>query len=261
MIDSKRRVSEIAVRLVETGFVVFRAHKCANHTNAAQRLAHDLVDAVRSLLHGPEERHRSSRQQADDDDHERHDDDQQTGEGHVLAERHDDAADAHDRGDDHDVEGHDQDHLNLLDVVRVAGDERRRAEDVGLFLGEAHHPAEDRAAYVPAKCHGRLCSEIHGDDGADTEEERDQQHEAAGAHDVAGVALDHAVVDDVRVQVRQVQVGYCLDRHEDKDHSQLATVGPEIPGEESDHRCVSCLFIGARSSTGVWSGPWSCPSA
>ena len=52
----------------------------------------------------------------------------------------------HDRGHDHDVEGHDQDHLDLLDVVRVASDQSRRAEDVGLLLGEAHHLAEDGAA-------------------------------------------------------------------------------------------------------------------
>ena len=43
--------------------------------------------------------------------------------------------------------------LDLLDVVRVAGDERRRAEAVDLDLGEALDRGEDRAAHVAAEAH------------------------------------------------------------------------------------------------------------
>jgi hypothetical protein len=202
-----------------------------------------IANKVGPFLHGPEERHRPSRDYAHHECHQGHDDDEKTGERHVLAERHDDAADEHDRGDDHDVEGHDQDHLNLLDVVRVARDQRRSAEDVGLLLGKAHHLAEDRAPHVTAERHGRPRAEEDGNDCAQADQKRDQQHETAGADDVAGVALDHAVVDDVGVQVGQVQVGECLHRHQNDHHGQRPAVGSEVSGEQSDHRRESSVFI------------------
>jgi hypothetical protein len=122
-IDPQRGVGEVAVGDVVARLVVIGAHERADDADAAQRLAHDLLDAVGPLLHGLEERHRSRGDHAHDDGHEGHDDDEQARERNVLADRHDDAADQHDRGHEHDIEDHDQDHLNLLDVVRVARDQ------------------------------------------------------------------------------------------------------------------------------------------
>jgi len=60
-----------------------------------------------------------------------------------------DAANEHDRRDDHDVEGHDQNHLNLLDVVGVARDQRRSPEDRWFSLWEKLITLrEDRAAHM-----------------------------------------------------------------------------------------------------------------
>ena len=56
------------------------------------------------------------------------------GERHVEAQRHDDAADGHHRGHEHDVEHHQDHHLHLLHVVGGARDQRRRAEPVDLGL-------------------------------------------------------------------------------------------------------------------------------
>ena len=54
------------------------------------------------------------------------------------------------------VRRHQDDHLDLLDVVRVAGDERRRPEVVDLDLGERLDLAEDRAAHVAPERHRDL---------------------------------------------------------------------------------------------------------
>ena len=70
----------------------------------------------------------------------RHADRHQPGQPGVLAQRHDHAADAHDRrGDEHRAR-HQHEHLDLLHVVGVAGDQRRRAEPVDLAGGERRRP-------------------------------------------------------------------------------------------------------------------------
>jgi hypothetical protein len=74
--------------------------------------------------------------------------------------------------------------------------------------------------------------------------ERDQQHEAAGADDVVRVALDHAVVDDVRVEAGQVQVGDGLDRHQDQHDAERQPVGPQVLGRS--------LVIGVGLRDGHW---------
>ncbi len=124
---------------------------------------------------------------------------------HVLAQRQDDAADTHDRRGHHQREGQQHQHLDLLDVVGGPGDQRRRAEVPDLLGREVLHPAEDARAHVAAERHRRPGSKVDGGDRAGDLHQRDRQHHPADAHDVAGVALDHAIVDDVRVQRGQVQ--------------------------------------------------------
>lgn len=73
---------------------------------------------------------------------------------HVLLQGHDDAADREHRGGDEHRRAHHREHLDLLDVVRVARDERARTEARDLALGEAAHAGEDIGADVTAKRHG-----------------------------------------------------------------------------------------------------------
>ena len=143
-VDPERGRGQVAVRDVEALLLVLRADERADDADAAERLAGDLVDAVDLDLHRLEERQRPGHERADDEGHDRQDHDQDARQRDVLAERHDDPADRQDRGDDHHVQAQQDDHLDLLDVVRVAGDERRRPEPVELGLGEALDLAEDR---------------------------------------------------------------------------------------------------------------------
>jgi hypothetical protein len=80
-------------------------HERADDPDAADLLAQDPVDQVDLFLHRPEQRAhlRDDRRHAHQQD--RHDDEQERGQCHVLAKRHDDPAEAHDRRGDHDREG------------------------------------------------------------------------------------------------------------------------------------------------------------
>ena len=70
----------------------------------------------------------------------------------VLVLQHlDDAADAHDGRIEHDAQQHDHQHLDLLDIVGAAGDERGGGEAVHLRVGEGDHLAEHPAPQVPAE--------------------------------------------------------------------------------------------------------------
>ena len=213
-----------------------RAHEGADDAHAGQGLAHDLVDAVQLGLHRPEERDGAAHDEEDDDEHEGQDHDQEAGQGHVLAEGHDHAADARDRRQDHDREGHEDDHLDLLDVVRVAGDQRSRPEVVDLHLGVAGDALEDRRAHVAPEGHGDPCAEVHGHDGADAQQQAHEEHEEAGPDDVVRVALGDAVVDDVGVEAGQVQVGDGLHEQQHQDDADLAHVRAQVLAQERDHR-------------------------
>ena len=74
--------------------------------------------------------------------------------------------------------------LDLLDVVRVAGDQRRRPELVDLDLGEGLDLREDRAADVAPEPIGDPRAEVDGGDRGDPEHGGDQEHQAADAQDV-----------------------------------------------------------------------------
>ena len=79
------------------------------------------------------------------------------------------------------------------------------------------HPAKT-AAHVPAHGHRGPGAEVDRADRADDLDQRHREHDAAGPHDVAGVAGDHAVVDDVGVQRGQVQRGQRLHELQQHDH-------------------------------------------
>src|SRR5699024_2459917 len=131
----------------------------------------------------------------DHDEQDGHGDPHEPGQADVLAQGHDDAADAHDRGRDHEVQGHEHGHLNLLDVIGVARDQGRGAE-----LSDFEHRQDvdlpvDGAAEVPSDAHaGAGAEEDRGDRGDDLDE-ADQQHRHTGRPDEVGIAFGHAFVD------------------------------------------------------------------
>ena len=95
-------------------------------------------------------------------------------------------------------------HLHLLHVVGVAGDQRRRPELADLALREGDDAVEQVAAQITAHAHREPRAEVHGDDGAHDLHQADPEHRRAGRPDVRDVAGDHAVVDDVGVSVGSI---------------------------------------------------------
>ena len=81
-------------------------------------------------------------------------------------------------------------------VLRVISD---GAPKCWTSLVETSHPVEEGRTDVAPDAHRRTRAEPHGDHRAHDLDQRDGEHERAGAHDVARVAGDDAVVDDVVV--------------------------------------------------------------
>ena len=230
--DGRRRQFEVGD--VEAGLLVLRANERPDDADARERLPRDLVDAVDADLEGAEERDRAREHHPDDQRHDRQDHDEDAGERDVLAEGHDHPADGHDRRQDHHVEAHQDDDLDLLDIVRVPGDERWRAEPVELGLGERLDRAEDAAAHVPAEGHADPGAEVDGDDRRDPEDGAHQEHHAAHLQDVVGVALGDAVVDDVGVELGQIEVRDRLDEQQEQDQRDRPRVRAQVATEQSD---------------------------
>src|SRR5487761_251591 len=145
--------------------------------------------------------------------------------------------------------------LDLLDVVGVARDERRGAELVQLPRGECLHLPKDGAAQVPADTHRCRRSPVHGDHGDDPHADGDPQHHSAGPPYVRHVAFRHPVVDDVRVQIWQVQVGHRLDRHEHDHERDFAKIGSEIGAQESDQHLAFLIGFLVRAINSARSMP------
>jgi len=229
------RVEQVDVRVVEALFLASGPDEGPDHADAGEGFAHDLVDSIELDLHRPEQRDRAAHDDRDERGHERQHDDEKAGQRHVLADRQDDPADDQDRRRDHEGQGHEDDRLNLLNVVRVPGDERRGPELVDLDLAEALDPSEDRAADVAAEAHRDLGAEEHADDRGDADDEGDEEHEHAGRADVARVALRDAVVDDVALEGREVEVADRLDEEQRQDDGDCPPVWAEVGAEERDH--------------------------
>src|SRR5690606_17732758 len=222
--DAQAGVEELGVGPREALPLAVLPVEGPDHPHAGDLLPHHPVDPVDALLDEPEERPHAQRDEPHDAEEQRDDEEEQRGEADVLPQRHDDAADHHDRGHDDDREGHQGDHLDLLDVVRRAGDERGGAEPAGLRHGEALDAAEDGVAQVASHAHRGPGAEVAGADRAGHLDAADEQHDAAAAQDVADVPDDDAVVDDVGVQAGQGQSGDRLDELQDDDDEDVAAV-------------------------------------
>lgn len=223
----------------EAFLLVAVLHEGADHPDAGDLLAQHPVDRVDLRLHAAELRSQPAHQQDDHGAEQRHHDQQQRGQRDVLVEGHQHAAEAHDRRGDHQVEAHQDQHLDLLHVVGGAGDQGGRAELPQLAGREALHPVEDRGADVAADRHRGPRAVVHRADRAGRLDQGDGDHHRTDLQDVAGVALHHAVVDDVGVQGRQVERcdgGDQLEQHQQGDRSGVGLqMGPEQSDQHWQH--------------------------
>ena len=98
---------------------------------------------------------------------------------------------------------------------------------IHLLRREALHALEDAGAPIASHAHGDARGEVHGYHLQHGDQQRDDEHRGAGAPDVADVALDDAVVDDVGGQVGQVEVGHRHAEQQREHQRHVAPVGPQ----------------------------------
>src|SRR5665811_1964902 len=116
-------VHQVGAGTIEPLLFVSVLDEGPDDTDTADLLPQDPVYQVDLLLHRPEQRphpgddQHHAHQEGRDDHH------QQRGQIDVLAQSHDDAAEAHDRRRNHHREGQQHHHLHLLDVVGGSGDQ------------------------------------------------------------------------------------------------------------------------------------------
>ncbi len=126
------RVHDLLIRILEALALNVFAHERAHDANTGELLAQDSVDVVEPFLIAAEQR----RHAPHDEDHEREQnrgrDRDDPAEPNILSQRHNHATDREHRRGHHHRAGHEDEHLHLLDVVRVAGDERARAKAAQL---------------------------------------------------------------------------------------------------------------------------------
>ncbi len=195
-------IGQFSVGHPEPALLVVVPDKRTDHSQPADLLAQDPVDGVEAFLHRPAQGPHPAHDQHDDRAEHRHDHDQQGGQSGILAQCQHNSAQAHDRRGDHQREAHQCQHLDLLDVVRGPGDQRGCAEPADLADGERLHLVEQCRPEITPERHRRLGAEIHGGAGTDDLHSGNPEHDPAGMHNIADVASDHPVVDDVGVQGR-----------------------------------------------------------
>ena len=152
-------VGQVVVGLPEPLSLVGLADERADDPDPGDLLPQDPVDLVDARLHLAEVGHHPADDEADADEQRRDDDGEDPAQAEVLAQRHDDAADHHDRrGHDHGA-GHQHQHLHLGHVVGAARDQRRCAELLHLAGGEGADALEEVPAQVAAEAHRGACGE------------------------------------------------------------------------------------------------------
>ena len=84
------------------------------------------------------------------------------------------------------------------------------------------HRLEDGGAQVAPEAHGHLGAPVDRGHRSGAHDQGHDQHQRPDREDVLGVAGGDALVDDVRVQVRQVQRGDGLDEQHHEHDDDLA---------------------------------------
>jgi hypothetical protein len=101
-------------------------------------------------------------------------------------------------------------HLHLVHIIGVAGNQRWRAEFIEVSLGEAFYFVEYGSSHISPKTHRYFRAQIRGGYGAGREEQRYNQHKATSLYDVSDIAFSHSVVDDISIQAGQIQIRHGL---------------------------------------------------
>ena len=154
--DRQGRRRQVLVGPVKDLPALALAHEGADDAHALDLLAHDEVDAVDARLHRLKVWQQPTHPQPDHHEQQRDEDQQQGGQRGVHAQGHDSAAHEHDRCHEHHGGDHEDDHLDLLDVIGGAGHQRGSAEARDLLGVEALDVVEDVSAHRPAQSHGGL---------------------------------------------------------------------------------------------------------
>ena len=111
-----------------------------------------------------------------------------------------------------------REHLHLGDVVGGARDQRRGADDVELVKGKPFHAGEHLPAQVTSETHAHPGREKRRNHGARHPAQRHGEHQPAHPKDIGDVAFHDPLVDDVRHQRGQVQLGDRACHHQDHRH-------------------------------------------
>ena len=176
------------------------AHEGPDHPNAGNLLAQDPVDRVDGGLHGREVRQHAGGDQPNREPKQRDGDGDQPRQARVFTQRHDDAADHHDRSRQHHRERHVDDRLHLGDVICVAGDQCWRTEAGQFARGERPDATEEIGPKVPAEQSGTARRDVGRRDRRRDLDEGHREHHRAGADDEPGVAGNDTLVDDLPVE-------------------------------------------------------------
>ena len=141
-----------------------------------------------------------------------------------MAQRHQDSTDAVNGCLNHDKEGHQGDHLDLLHIVGGTRDQGRGAEVMHVLSGEGLHMSEEPVTCPGTQTHRSTGAEIDGKRSGDHLDESYPHHDCAEFPDQVSVTLCDAFIDDAGVEVRQIQCGYGCDylQHDNADHFKKA---------------------------------------
>jgi hypothetical protein len=203
-----------------------------HHADAGDLLPQDPVDAVDALLHQLEGGDHLGHDDPEHDGGERDGHQQHDRQAHVLPQGHDDPDGDGDRGADGHRAHHDDQHLDLLDVVGDPRDQRRCSERRHLSGREVGHLVEEVPPHVPTEAHRHLCPEPHRSGGEHALHDRDAEHDGALPPDEALVVGEDAVVHDAGVDGGQQQRSRGVHGRERDDHTQQPLVGAQGGAEE-----------------------------
>ena len=131
-------LKQILVCLIKALFLVLFPTECANRHNAGQHFTGDQIQAVYQLLHDFKFRHRNAGQRADARHHDNNGENNRPAHAGAGLDYHDNAADCDNRRVQHHAQQHDRHHLNLLNIIGGARNQRRCREFFHLCIGKLH---------------------------------------------------------------------------------------------------------------------------
>ena len=195
-------------------FLIVCANKGADDPNAGKLLTEHLIENVNLslLLFKP----RVGLFCGDDDHHcnDRHYKQQDYRQLDVLPEAHDDAAQQKDRRGDDGAQKHLHHLLDLVDIVGGAGDQGRGAEFIQIGLGKGLYLGKQPQPHIPPIGQRGFGGEIGSAQRADAHQNGHQQHQRTVEKNLPHIAGHYAVINDLGVQRRKIQVGKRLEGDE-----------------------------------------------